>query len=33
MRRDDDLAYVRTWAREFQVTDLLERALNEAGGE
>jgi len=28
-----DLDYVRTWARELQVTDLLERALNEAGGE
>ena len=28
-----DLAYLRTWARELQVTDLLERALNEAGGE
>lgn len=28
-----DLDYLRTWARELQVTDLLERALNEAGGE
>ncbi len=28
-----DLAYLRTWARELQVSDLLERALNEAGGE
>jgi len=28
-----DLDYVRTWARELQVTDLLERALNEAVGE
>jgi len=26
-----DLDYLRTWARELQVTDLLERALNEAG--
>ena len=32
VRADElDLDYLRTWARELQVTDLLERALNEAG--